>query len=1059
MLRGLRYHVGVVEIMRRQRRAVIPLSMLLASVLFPCAPAAYALDPALDVSQYAHKAWNTRDGFPRDGIHAIAQTPDGYLWLGTEFGLFRFDGVRAIPWQEPADQHLPTNKIQSLLVTRDGALWIGTWKGLASWKGGKLTLYPELADEVIFPLIEDQEGVVWAGGFAYNPPGKLCAIQRGAVSCYGEDGSLGNGVLGLYQDRNRNLWAGTRTGLWRWKPGPRKFYPIPGDSSGIQGIAEDDSGALLIALRGRVVRLVDGKLQIAYRYPAPAQDSFARARLRDRDGGLWIGTIDHGLVHVHQGRVDVFTQADGLSGNTVTALFEDREGSVWVATSDGLDRFRALAVVTYSAVQGLPNVEGSVLTASDGSIWVSSFDGLSRWARGEVTAYRGHYVPAAQRPSVRQVVVEGLPNNAQVSLLQDHSGRIWIAGSSGIGHLESGRFVSVAGAPGGIVYGVAEDTARNIWVANLDHGLLQVSGDRVVRQIPWIGLGHKEPATALVADPLQGGLWLGFFHGGVAYWKDGQVRASYTATGGPAEGTVSDLRVGSDGTVWAATEGGLSRLKNGRAFTLSSKNGLPCDEVHWSIEDDEHSLWLYTVCGLVRISRSETRAWESDPNRSIQLTVYDTSDGVRSKVPVPNMSPKAGKSPTGKIWFLAFGYVSVVDPRHLPVNHVPPPVYIEQVTADRKTYWQDLSGDASSSNPELPPMVRDVTIDYTALSLAMPEKVHFRFKLEGQDRDWREVINNRQVQYSNLGPGKYTFRVTACNNSGVWNEAGTFLDFSIAPAYFQTSWFRGLCMVAFLAMLWGLYEFRTRQLAREFDMSLEARVSERTRIARELHDTLLQSFNGLLLRFQTVSNLMAPGDAKEKLDIAIDQAAYAITQGRDAVQGLRSSMVETNDVALAIRTVGEDLASDATKKNPIAFSVQAEGTPRNLRPIVRDEVYRIAGEALRNAFKHARAHKIEVEIRYDERELRLRVRDDGKGIDPNVLSGDGRAGHFGLHGMRERAKLVGGNLTVWSEIDSGAEVELSIPASRAYQQLVPGQRSWLSELAGKLSGKESAKKS
>ena len=266
-------------------------------------------------------------------------------------------------------------------------------------------------------------------------------------------------------------------------------------------------------------------------------------------------------------------------------------------------------------------------------------------------------------------------------------------------------------------------------------------------------------------------------------------------------------------------------------------------------------------------------------------------------------------------------------------------------------------------------------------------------------------------------------------------------------------------MVAFLAMLWGLYEFRTRQLAREFDMSLEARVSERTRIARELHDTLLQSFNGLLLRFQTVSNLMAPGDAKEKLDIAIDQAAYAITQGRDAVQGLRSSMVETNDVALAIRTVGEDLASDATKKNPIAFSVQAEGTPRNLRPIVRDEVYRIAGEALRNAFKHARAHKIEVEIRYDERELRLRVRDDGKGIDPNVLSGDGRAGHFGLHGMRERAKLVGGNLTVWSEIDSGAEVELSIPASRAYQQLVPGQRSWLSELAGKLSGKASAKKS
>ena len=276
-------------------------------------------------------------------IHAIAQTPDGYLWLGTEFGLFRFDGVRAVPWQPPADQHLPSNKIQSLLVTRDGTLWIGTWKGLASWKDGKLTQYPELAEEVIFPLMEDREGVVWAGGFAYNPPGKLCAIQRGVVKCYGEDGSLGNGVLGLYEDRNRNLWAGTLTGLWRWKPGPPKFYPIAGEPAGIQGMAEDDSGALLIALHGRVVRLDGGKLQTAYPYPGPARQSFARTRLRDRDGGLWLGTSDHGLVHVHQGRIDSFAQADGLSGDTVTALFEDREGNVWVATSSGLDRFREFA--------------------------------------------------------------------------------------------------------------------------------------------------------------------------------------------------------------------------------------------------------------------------------------------------------------------------------------------------------------------------------------------------------------------------------------------------------------------------------------------------------------------------------------------------------------------------------------------------------------------------------------------------------------------------------------------------------------------------------------------
>ena len=230
----LRYYA---RMKRMRMRAVFLLAILQA-----CCACAFALDPSLDVSQYSHKAWNNREGFPRDLIHAIAQTPDGYLWLGTEFGLLKFDGVHAAPWQPPPDQHLPGDKIQSLLVTSDGTLWIGTWKGLASWKDGKLTQYPELAEKVIFPLMEDRDGVVWAGGFAYSPPGKLCSIQRGVVKCYGEDGSLGNGVLGLYEDRNRNLWAGTLTGLWRWKPGPPKFYPIGGEPAGIQGMAEDESG-------------------------------------------------------------------------------------------------------------------------------------------------------------------------------------------------------------------------------------------------------------------------------------------------------------------------------------------------------------------------------------------------------------------------------------------------------------------------------------------------------------------------------------------------------------------------------------------------------------------------------------------------------------------------------------------------------------------------------------------------------------------------------------------------------------------------------------------------
>jgi len=377
------------------------------------------------------------------------------------------------------------------------------------------------------------------------------------------------------------------------------------------------------------------------------------------------------------------------------------------------------------------------------------------------------------------------------------------------------------------------------------------------------------------------------------------------------------------------------------------------------------------------------------------------------------------------------------------------PVHIEQVIADGKSY-------DASSGLRLPPLVRDLAIGYTGLSFVAPERVLFRYKLEGWDRDWQNVGNRRHAFYTNLAPGHYRFRVTACNNSGVWNEVGTFLDFSIAPAYWQTTWFRLSCLAAFALLLWALYRLRLRQVAWQFEMTLEARISERMRIARDLHDTLLQSFHGLLLRFQSVDNMLPerPAEAKRRLESAIDQAAEAITEGRDAVQGLRSSTLETNDLAEAIGTLAKELAANVTGPNVPAFRLDIGGAPQSLHPILRDEVYRIGGEALRNAFRHAEAGRIEVGIEYDDKRFRVRVRDDGKGIDPKFFDEDGRPGHFGLHGMRERAKLVGGKLAVWSELDAGTEIELSIPAATAYA--TSRRRFWLSE---KFSGKGAAMKS
>ena len=335
------------------------------------------------------------------------------------------------------------------------------------------------------------------------------------------------------------------------------------------------------------------------------------------------------------------------------------------------------------------------------------------------------------------------------------------------------------------------------------------------------------------------------------------------------------------------------------------------------------------------------------------------------------------------------------------------------------------------------------SFEFAALSYANSQKNRYRYRLDGLEADWNEVGNRQRLAtYTNLDPGKYVFRVQASNSDGAWNEEGVSLPIRIMPPWWMTTWFRAFCIVGVLMLLWGGYQFRVRQLQQQFAITLDARVAERTRIARDLHDTLLQSFHGLLLRFQTVLLLLPerPLEAKEKLESAIDQAAGAITEGRDAVQGLRTSTVERNDLALAINTLGEEFQTDSTDRQPVTFRVAVEGQPRGLHPILREEIYKIAAETLRNVFRHSGAKQVEVELRYDEDQFRLRVRDDGKGIGPAVL-GHGIEGHYGLGGMRERAALMKGRLAVWSEVGSGTEVELCVPANIAYT--ADRKRSWV----------------
>jgi signal transduction histidine kinase/ligand-binding sensor domain-containing protein len=1010
--------------MQRARKLALThwLRSILAALSLVCTPSAQALNPKLDVGQYAHTAWKVSDGFAQGPILAIAQTPDGYLWLGTGFGLYRFDGVRAVLWQTPAGQDLPSRPVRSLLAARDGTLWIGMDGGVASWKYGKLTHYPDLDGQTIHALFEDHEGTIWSSGEKEFSVPNICAIGRTGVRCYGKDGSLGGGwITSLYEDRRGNLWAVAGNGIWRWRPGPPKFYPLPFGSNYLDGIAEDDAGKLLIGMEGRIRRFLDGSIE-AFSLPGRVQPFETRKLLYDRDGGLWIAAYHTGLLHFHDGRLDVFRQTDGLSGDEVVALFEDRENNLWVATNNGLDRFRDTAVASFSLNEGLSNaLPRSVLADRDGSVWVATPEGLDRWREGQITTY-----------DKRDGKLNGL---SPTSLFQDRSGRIWVSTTQELGYLESNRFVSVSSTYDGRILDIAEDSAGSLWMADQQEGLLHLSRGKVVERIPWTALGHKDFALCLTADHLRGGLWLGFYGGGVSYFSDGRIQETYTAADGLGGGTVTNLHVEKDGTLWAATDSGLSRMTDGRFVTLSRESGLPCNPIHWMMQDDDRSFWLDTPCGLVHLARSEMDTWTAATDRNqaakqmVHPTIFDSTDGVRvQQISYHAYNPPVTRSLDGKIWFVRLDGLSVFDPRHLPFNRLPPPVRIEKITADAEDY-------DGSSDLRLPPLARALTISYTALSLAVPEKVRFRYKLEGQDPDWREVVNERQVQYTNLAPGHYTFRVIACNNDGVWNEAGTFLKFSIAPAWYQTIWFRLCCAAAFVLLVWAAYQVRVQQVEARLAVGMEARVNERTRIARELHDTLLQGLHGLMFQFQAARNLMVrrPGEALRSLDEAIADTKKVLDESRNAIQGLRSELIQDGNLARLLAATSQELANvECAEDHPPIFDLIEEGDRKMLSMTNRSEICRMALEILRNAYRHAHAHRIEAEIRYGEQMLRIRIRDDGKGIDPEVLKEGGSSGHWGIRGVRERAEHIGAQVDFWSESGAGTEVQVGIPASIAY---------------------------
>ena len=969
----------------------------------------------------------TFDGHP----WTIAQTTDGYIWVGTFSGLLRFDGARFVSDAVTGDERLTSATITTLFGASDGSLWIGTnFDTIWRWKDGRLTrlqLPPNVQASSPVAIVEKGDGSIWTTvqGIARKQRAPLCRVDAEPAQCYGAEAGIPfpNGAA-LASDATGNLWVGSvgRTEVVRWNQRRATVHHAPGapksDIYGlnITGIAPAQDGSVWVGMDQRgtgrgLQRLTNGVWQPVQ---ASGWDSSAIAvnTLRlDRHGMLWIGTSEHGLYRLGDGEVEHFGLADGLTSNSVTDLLEDLEGNLWAVTDKGVDCFRQLKIGGYSQLQKLSTTQVySVLAAKDGTIWVGGERTLDALRDGQIHSLKtGH----------------GLPGRKVTSMLEDHRGRLWVGIDDTLSLYEQGHFTPVEyqdGRPAGYVTDLAEDVRNNIWatIRAEPRRLLRIRDLRVQEEF----VPPHVPAARQVAADSHGDIWLGLMSGDLARYRKGRVDVFHYPH--PAEFDTEELEVHPDGGVLEATTFGLLGWHEGRQQVMTTRNGLPCNRIYTLAIDAQKNLWLYTPCGILQIASSELARWWWHPDTMLSMRTFNMADGVRPTHAVFNSS---ARSPDGRLWFAIYPDLQVIDPAHLPLNPVPPPVHIEEVVADSRRYSLD-------SPLHLPPRTRHLSLRYTALSFVEPQKVHFRYKLEGQDAEWQEAGTRREAFYTNLEPGSYTFRVIACNNDGVWNKSGAVMSVIIPPTLLQTNWFRGASITLALALLWLLYQLRLRRLRAEHQARLTERLSERERIARELHDTLLQGVQGLVLRFQVATEeVPASEPARQMLEHSLNRADQVLNEGRERVLNLRMNSPESGELASAFEEFGESLADSSAAK----FSVTVKDASRQLHPIVREEIERIGREAITNAFRHAEARTIEVEISCGRAEFQLRICDDGRGIQAQTFQ-YGRPGHWGLPGMRERSEQIGASLKIGSRPGGGTEVKLTLPARTAYRTSIHGLR-------------------
>jgi ligand-binding sensor domain-containing protein/signal transduction histidine kinase len=961
----------------------------------------FALDPSRDFSRYRHDVWLTENGLPQNTVHSVAQTRDGYIWIGTEAGLARFDGVTFTIFDKQNTPQIKSNYIRALLADRQGALWIGTADGLVRSLNGTFTLFTTnegLPSNTIQAIYEDREGDLWvatATGLGLFKSGGLTTFTT-------RERLIGGSIQALFEDAEGALWIATPYGVGRVKDGSFTNYTVRDGlgSNSVRAIQQDREGRLWFGSLAGLTSFSQGRFKTY-----TTRDGLPNDRIislyAGRDGNLLVGTAS-GLCRFDDGRFTGLSPGEELATSTVLSLFEDLEGNLWVGTeSAGLNLLKDTKFTTYTVKTGLSSdVIKSIYEDHEGNTWIGTDGGgLNLLKDGKVTVYTTR---------------DGLSSNVVLALFGDSAGNLWAGTPEGLNRFTHGKFTTFTAADGltnNDVRSITADHSGNLWVGT--RGGLTRMHDGVFKTFTEVdGLPNDLIATLFVDT--KGGLWIGTL-GGLSKFSNNEFTTLTTQDGLTSDAVIS-LYEDSENTLWIGTNGGgLNRLKDGKLTAYTMLNGLLDDTVYRILEDGRNNLWLSCRKGVFHIDKRALDDFANGNISSITPVAYGTADGMITRECSGGGDPAGWKGVDGKLWFPTIKGVAMIDPERIKINSQPPPVVIEQIRIDNQSI---TPGDRL----ELPSGATRLDFYFTAPSFVAPEKVRFKYRLEGFDKDWIDSGARRIAYYTNLRPGSYRFRVIASNNDGVWNETGATLGLYLKPFFYQTYWFYALCLLALAVLGTLLYRLRVRGMQKRF----RAVLAERTRIAREIHDNLAQEMSGISVQLEVVARTM-PADAEAAtthLDNARRQVRHGIAEARRYVWDLRSPVLEKNDLRSALSETARRLTSETN----IEARVEVNGTFRPLPAVVEDNLLRIGQEAINNAVKHAGAQQISVNLIFDARRVQLSVRDNGRGFDKG-LAANGTTGHFGLIGMRERAEQIGGTFAVHSTAGGGTEVVADVPVS------------------------------